>query len=387
MHMTPSSIFLDEDLIAVREQTLRFIDDFVRPAGDEWEKAGMVPREVLQKMGAIGFFGLRVPEQLGGVGYGPLTSAVFAEALGSSTFSGFAATVLVHTDMASPHLLHAGTEEQIARYLPRILTGEIITAIAVTEADAGSDVAGMRSSAKRDGDGWRLNGSKMFITNGVHGNLIFVAARTNPQASGHQGITMFILEPGIDGFSVGRKLDKHGWRSSDTAELIFDDVWVPAENILGEVDKGFYAIMENFQNERLVLAALAVGEAQEALDLTYRHTQNRQAFGATLFDKQTIRHRLAMLQGRVDALRTFAYDTAWRFEQGQEVVKQVSELKALAGELVNDVMYTCQQFHGGMGYMTESPIERMYRDARIGSIGGGATEIMLEEVAKRSYRQ
>ena len=384
--MTNPSIFMNDDLLAVREQTLRFLDDFVRPAGDEWEEAGQVPRDVLRKMGEIGFFGLRVPEALGGVGYGPLASAVFAEALGSSTYSGFAATVLVHTDMASPHLLHAGTDRQIAEYLPRILTGDLITAIAITEADAGSDVAGMRSSAKRDGDGWRLSGSKMFITNGVHGNLVFVAARTNPEATGHQGITMFILEPGMDGFSVGKKLDKHGWRSSDTAELIFDDVWVPEANILGEVDKGFYAIMENFQNERLVLAALAIGESQEALDLTYEHTQNRKAFGATLFDKQTIRHRLAMLQGRVDALRAFAYDTAWRMEQGHDAVRQVSELKALAGELVNDVMYTCQQFHGGMGYMTETPIERMYRDARIGAIGGGATEVMLEEVAKRSYR-
>ena len=384
--MTNPSIFMNDDLLAVREQTLRFLDDFVRPVGDEWEEAGQVPRDVLRKMGEIGFFGLRVPEALGGVGYGPLASAVFAEALGSSTYSGFAATVLVHTDMASPHLLHAGTDEQIAEYLPRILTGDLITAIAITEADAGSDVAGMRSSAKRDGDGWRLNGSKMFITNGVHGNLVFVAARTNPEATGHQGITMFILEPDMDGFSVGKKLDKHGWRSSDTAELIFDDVWVPAANILGEVDKGFYAIMENFQNERLVLAALAIGESQEALDLTYEHTQNRKAFGATLFDKHTIRHRLAMLQGRVDALRAFAYDTAWTMEQGHDAVKQVSELKALAGELVNDVMYTCQQFHGGMGYMTETPIERMYRDARIGAIGGGATEVMLEEVAKRSYR-
>ena len=384
--MTNPSIFMNDDLLAVREQTLRFLDDFVRPAGDEWEEAGQVPRDVLRKMGAIGFFGLRVPEALGGVGYGPLASAVFAEALGSSTYSGFAATVLVHTDMASPHLLHAGTDEQVAEYLPRILTGDLITAIAITEADAGSDVAGMRSSAKRDGDGWRLSGSKMFITNGVHGNLVFVAARTNPEATGHQGITMFILEPGMDGFSVGKKLDKHGWRSSDTAELIFDDVWVPETNILGEVDKGFYAIMENFQNERLVLAALAIGESQEALDLTYEHTQNRKAFGATLFDKQTIRHRLAMLQGRVDALRAFAYDTAWQMEQDHDAVRQVSELKALAGELVNDVMYTCQQFHGGMGYMTETPIERMYRDARIGAIGGGATEVMLEEVAKRSYR-
>ena len=379
------SIYLDDDLLAVRDQTLRFIDDFVKPSGEEWEREGRVPRDVLVKMGEIGFFGLRVSEEAGGVGYGPLASLVFAEALGTSTYSGFAATVLVHTDMASPHILHAGTDEQRARYVPGILSGETITAVAVTEPDAGSDVAGMRTTAKRDGDGWRINGTKMYITNGVYGDVVIVAAKTNTQAAGHRGITMFIVERGTEGFSVGKKLDKHGWRSSDTAELVFDNVWVSDDQVLGEVDRGFYAIMENFQTERLVLAGLALGEAQTALDITYHHTQNRAAFGATLFDKQTIRHRLAMLQARVDAARTFAFHTAWLMQNGHDAVKEVSELKALGGELVNDVMYDCQQFHGGMGYMTESPIERMYRDARIGAIGGGATEVMLEEVAKRSY--
>lgn len=383
--MTAKSIYLNDDLTAIQDQTKRFIDDFVKPNGDQWEEEGGVPRDVLKKMGEIGFFGLRIPEQLGGVGYGPMASAAFAEALGSSTYSGFAATVLVHTDMATPHLVHAGTDAQIEKYLPRCLTGDVITAIGVTEPDAGSDVAGMRTSAKKDGDGWRLNGTKMYITNGVNGDVVFVAARTNPDGTGHQGISIFIVEKGTEGFSVGRKLDKHGWRSSDTAELIFDNVWVSDDAVLGTVDRGFYAIMENFQNERLVLGGLAVGEAQAGLDLTYEHTQNRKAFGATLFDKQTIRHRLAMLQARVDAARSFMYHTAWLIEEGHDAVKEVSELKALAGEMVNEVMYTCQQFHGGMGYMTETPIERMYRDARIGAIGGGATEVMLEEVAKRSY--
>ena len=224
----------------------------------------------------------------------------------------------------------------------------------------------------------------MFITNGVYGDLIIVAAKTEKDA-GSRGITMFLVESGSAGFSVGRALRKHGWLCSDTAELIFNDVWVPEENVLGEVNRGFYSIMENFQNERLVLSSQAVGESQTALDLTLAYTQERSAFGATLYDKQTIQHRLAMLQAKVDAGRQLSYHCAWLMEQGRDAVKEVSGLKAFMGELVNEVMYTCVQFHGGTGYMRESAIERMSRDARIQSIGGGATEVMLQEIAKRSY--
>ncbi|MDH3307560.1 MAG: acyl-CoA dehydrogenase family protein [Acidimicrobiia bacterium] len=376
---------MNEDLLAFRDQTLRFIEEFVKPNGDSWEEQGFVPRDILQKMGGIGFFGLRFPEEYGGLGLGPLASAVFAEALGTSTYSGFAATVLVHTDMASPHLVHAGSPSQREKYLPGVIAGELITGIAITEPDAGSDVAGLRTSARRDGDGWRLNGTKMFITNGVHGGLFFVAARSNPTETGHRGISMFIVEKGTDGFSVGKTLDKHGWLSSDTAELIFDDCWVPGEALLGEEGQGFYSIMQNFQGERLVLSALAIGESQTALDLTYGYTQTRKAFGATLFDKDAIRQRLAMLQARVAAARVFLYHVAWLMEQGTDVVMEISELKALAGELVQEVTYSCQQFHGGTGYIRGTAIERLRRDGRIASIGGGATEVMLEEIAKRSY--
>ncbi len=383
MQPQPPHIYLTDELAAFQDQTRRFIEEEVKPEGEAWEEQGFVPREVLKKMGAIGFFGLRQPEEHGGLGLGPLASCAFAEALGWSTFGGFGATVLVHTDMASPHLLHAGTAEQQERYVPSVVSGDVITAIAVTEPDAGSDVAGIRTTATRDGNGYRLNGSKMFITNGVHGDLMIVAAKTDPAAGSH-GITMFLVERGTDGFSVGRALHKHGWLSSDTAELVFTDAWVPDSNVLGEVNRGFYSIMQNFQNERLVLAAQAVGEAQTAIDLTLAHTQERRAFGAPLYDLQTIQQRLAMLQAKVDAGRQLAYHSAWLMEQGHDAVKQVSGLKAYMGELVNEVLYTCVQFHGGMGYMRESPIERMSRDARIQSIGGGATEVMLQEVAKRS---
>lgn len=378
------NIYLTEELAAFQEQTRRFVEDEVKPVGELWEDEGFVPREVLKKMGEIGFFGLRHPEEYGGLDLGALASCAFAEALGESTFGGFGATVLVHTDMASPHLVHAGTKDQLDRYMAQIVAGDIITAIAVTEPDAGSDVAGIRTTATREGDGYRLNGAKTFITNGVHGDLVIVAAKTTKDA-GSRGITMFLVEKDTEGFGVSRALDKHGWRSSDTAELVFDEVWVGDENVLGEVDRGFYAIMENFQNERLVLAAQAVGEAQTAIDMTLEYTQNRQAFGGKLYDKQTIQHRLAMLQAKIDAGRQLAYHSAWLMEQGVDAVKEVSGLKAYMGELVNEVLYTCVQFHGGMGYMRESAIERMSRDARIQSIGGGATEVMLQEVAKRSH--
>ncbi len=383
--MLKRSIYLTDEIKAFQEQTVAFVENEVKPNAEKWELEGMVPREVLRQMGNIGFFGLQYPEEYGGVDAGAVATAAFAEALGTSTFSGFAITVLVHTDMASPHLFNQGTDSQKERFARKIIAGELITGVAITEPDAGSDVAGLRTTAVSDGEGWRLNGSKMFITNGVHGDLFMVAARTNPELSGSHGISMFMVEAGTPGFTVGRKLDKMGWRCSDTAELIFQDCWVPDENLLGQKDKGFYAVMDNFQNERLVIGAMAVGEAQTALDLTYAHTQQRTAFGAPLFEKQAIRQRLAMLQARVDAARQLVYHTAWLIDQGEKPVREVSEIKALCGELVNDVMYDCLQFHGGMGFIQETTIERMYRDARVQAIGGGATEVMLEEVAKRSY--
>jgi len=256
--------------------------------------------------------------------------------------------------------------------------------VAVTEPDAGSDVAGMKTRAVRDGDDWVLNGSKMFITNGVHGDLFFVAAKTDPNAKGSRGITMFIVEKDMPGFRVGRALKKMGWFCSDTAELVFDNCRVPAENVLGEVNHGFYAIMKNFQNERTVLGAQAIGEASKAIELTLDYVKVRKAFGGVLWDKQAIRQRLSERMAQVEAGRQLVYHAAWLDAQGIECTKEVSMVKAYCGELVNKVMYDCQQFHGGFGYIRESAIERMVRDARIHAVGGGATEVMLEEVAKRA---
>ena len=377
------TIYESDEHVQLREQIARFVDAEVRPHGETWEEQGCVPREVLRRMGALGFFGIRYPEEYGGSAQGAIASAILAEECGFSGYGGFSATVLVHTDMASPHLAHAGSKVQLDRWFAKVIAGELITAVAVTEPDAGSDVAAIRTRARRDGDEYVLNGAKMFITNGVYADLYFVAAKTDPEAKGSRAISIFAVEKGTPGFSVGRSLRKHGWLCSDTAELVFDNCRVPAFNLLGEENRGFYAIMRNFQNERLVLGAMAVGECRRALQITREYVTTRKAFGGVLADKQAIRQRLAMAEARTEAARQLVYHSAWLVEQGRDAVREVSMVKALCGELVSQVMYDCLQFHGGAGYLRESEIERMARDARIHSIGGGATEVMLEEIAKR----
>ncbi|MEO8144724.1 MAG: acyl-CoA dehydrogenase family protein [Betaproteobacteria bacterium] len=372
----------DQTLPMLRETLRRFVEKEVAPRAHVWEEQGFVPREVLREMGKLGFLGLRYAEEYGGGALDARATALLAEELGRSTFSGFAITVLVHTDMASPHLVNAGSPDQIRQYLPGIVEGKLITAVAVTEPDAGSDVKAIRTSARRDGNDYVLKGSKMFITNGALADLYFVAAKTDP-AAGSKGISIFIVEKGMKGFSVGRRLEKMGWRSSDTAELVFDDCRVPAANLLGEENRGFYAIMKNFQNERIAIAAMAMGEASKAIELTLKYVRTRKAFGATLWEKQAIRQRLAMLAAKVEAGRQLVLHAAALDAQGRDCVKEVSMAKAYCAELLNDVVYDCLQFHGGFGYIKESAIERMYRDARVQTIGGGATEVMLEEVAKR----
>ena len=380
--MTHRNAYMNDELEAIYDQTVEFVSKEVTPHGEAWEKAGKVPREVLQQMGDLGMLGLRVPEEYGGLGMGMLASATFSEALGVSTFAGFDVTVLVHTDMAGPHLFNSGSPEQLDRWAPGVVSGETILSIGVSEPDAGSDVAGIRTKAVKDGDGWRINGTKTFITNAVHGQMTIIAARTDPDSK--YGISMFLVPADTEGFLVEKKLDKHGWRCSDTAQLSLDDVWVPDEQLLGTPHRGFYETMKNFQNERMVLVGMGVGAAQAAIDMTVEYCQDRPAFGGHLFDLGAIRQRMAMNQAKVDGVRAAMYHAAWLGDQGLDNVRAMSGAKAWGCEVVNEVMYDCVQFHGGMGYMRESTIERMYRDARILPIGGGATEVMLEEVAKRA---
>ena len=383
---SPTPFFTPEHEM-LRATVRRFVDERVRPHAQAWEEQGFVPRDVLREMGELGLLGIRFDPEHGGSGLDTLATVVLAEELGRSTYGGFAITVLVHTDMASPHLAHAGSPAQLARWMPDLIAGRKIAAVAMTEADAGSDLASMRTTARRqtgpDGaEQWVLNGSKMYITNGVHGDVYFVAAKTGEPGRNHQ-VSMFVSEKGTPGFTVAPPLKKQGWLSSDTAELGFDDCRIPAHCLLGQEHRAFYALVKNLQNERIVLGAQAIGEASCAIELTLDWVTQRRAFGAPLWDKQAIRQRLAMRSAQVEACRALIHQTAWRDAQGQQVVKEVSMIKALAGTLVNEVMYDCLQFHGGFGYIRESAIERMARDARIHSIGGGATEVMLDEIAKR----
>ncbi len=381
--MTARSIYETPTVEALRDQLRRFVDREVRPAADAWEEAGSVPREILRRMGDLGFLGIRHPASHGGSELDALATVAFAEELSRSTYGGFAITVLVHTDMASPHLARFGTPAQKDRWLPGIVSGRIIAGVAVTEPGGGSDVQALRMTARRRGGGWVLNGTKTFITNGVLGDLFFVAARTDPEAKGSRGISMFAVEAGTPGFRVGRRLDKMGWRSSDTAELVFEECELPGDALLGEENRGFYAIMENFQNERIVLGAMAVAESRAAIDLTLEHVRQRRAFGGSLWDKQAVRLRLAELAAQTEAARQLVLHAAWLCAGGRDATREVSMVKALCGELTNRVTHACQQFHGGAGYMRGTAIERMVRDARVQSIGGGATEVMLEEIAKR----
>jgi acyl-CoA dehydrogenase len=376
-------MLFSEEHEMLRRQVRRFVETEIIPNGEKWEREGNVPREFIKRMGELGFLGIGFPEAYGGSAMDIFGWVVLAEELGRSTFAGVVGVATVHALMAAPHLLHAGTEAQLAQYMPGIVTGDILTAIAISEVEAGSDVSAMRTKATRTDGGWRINGTKFWISNGVNADLYFVAARTEPNGESANGISMFIVERNTPGFKVGRKLDKLGFRASDTAELIFDDCFVPESQLLGIEHRGFYAVMANFQTERLILSTLNIAEIFTALRLTIEYVRERKTFGVPLIDRQVLRQRLAMLMTRAEAGKQLVYSAASLMAQGKPAVLQVSMAKAYCGELVNEVMYQCLQCHGGAGFLAGTPIERMFRDARLYSIGGGATEVMLEEVAKR----
>ncbi|HSO49593.1 MAG TPA: acyl-CoA dehydrogenase family protein, partial [Acidimicrobiia bacterium] len=320
MRKDPKSIYMTDDLEAIRAQSREYVEREIVPRAQAWEQGG-VPREVLDEMGRLGFFGLRIPEEHGGIGLGTMASVVFAEELGRSTFGGFSITVLVHTDLATPYVLQFGTEDQKARWLPAMASGELLTAIGVTEPDAGSDVAAIRTIARRDGEDFVLNGTKMFITKGGIADLVFIAAKTDSTAKGSRGISIFAVERDTPGFKASRSMDKMGWHSSNTVELTLEDARVPALNLVGEENQGFYYIMANFQNERLAIMGQSLGEAQRALELTIEHVKGRSAFGSALWNKQTIRHRIAQRQTEIDAGRELTYHAAWLIDQGEDATR------------------------------------------------------------------
>lgn len=373
-------IFKEEHNI-LRESLKRFVENEIVPHVDQWEEERYIPKEIFKQMGEMGYLGIRHPVEYGGSGGDIFMTLVLAEEIARCRSAGVMAAVTMHTDMASPHLARKGNEEQKQKYLPRIISGEIRCGIAVTEPDAGSDVAGIKTTARRNGDSYILNGSKTFITNGYNAEILFVAAKTSPEA-GHRGISIFIVEKDTHGFSA-KKLEKMGWLASDTAELTFEDCRIPRENLLGEENRGFYYIMNNFQDERLVISAICVSHAQQAMEDTIAYAQARQTFGKNLSEHQAIRHKLADIAIQIEAGRQLVYHAARMYAWGLDWSKEISICKAFCAEMINRVAYDCLQIHGGFGYMKEYPIERMYRDVRVWSIGGGATEVMKNDIAKR----
>jgi acyl-CoA dehydrogenase len=381
----------DEHHEMFRQAVRAFIQKEVEPHIEEWEEAGQIPKSIWPRMGELGFLGVEYDEKYGGAGADVLTTAVLCEEMARARCASLAMAVGVHTDMASPHLYWTGSEALKEKYLPAICRGEMLTAIAVTEPGGGSDVAAIRTRARRDGDHYVLDGSKMFITNGVMADLYFVAARIqdpSPQRGEgerrrHRGISMFLVERSTPGFSVSRKLDKMGNRASDTAELAFQDMRVPATNLLGQEGAGFYEVMRVFQRERLVAGLHAVAGCERALQDTIAYVQQRHAFDEPLAKKQVIRHRIADLATLIEAGRWLTYAALLKFRDREDAVKEISMVKLFTAEMAQKVAYECVQLHGGYGYMREYPIERFFRDIRLMTIGGGTSEIMREIIAKQ----
>ena len=368
-----------------RQAVRSFVEKEVAPHIEEWEEAGQIPKSIWPRMGQLGFLGVEYDEKYGGGGADFLTTVVLCEEMARSRCASIAMAVGVHTDMASPHLYWAGSEALKEKYLPAICRGEALTAIAVTEAGGGSDVAAIKTRAVRDGDHYIINGSKMFITNGVMADIYFVAARLGSAGEGrrHQGISMFLVERDTPGFSVSRKLDKMGNRASDTAELAFQDMRVPAENLLGQEGGGFYEVMRIFQRERLVAGIHTVAGCERALEDTIAYVQQRQAFDAPLSRKQVVRHKIADMATLLEAARWLTYAACLKFQDREESVKEISMVKLFCGDIAQKIAYDCVQLHGGYGYMREYSIERFFRDIRLLTIGGGTSEIMKEIIAKQ----
>ena len=377
-------LFKDEHEM-LRRSIRAFVEKEVTPHVGAWEEAGRIPRELWRRLGELGFLGLEFPVEYGGGGADFVASVVLGEEMARCRSGGVAFSVLVHTDMSSPWLARYGTEAQKRKYLPGIVRGETVCALGITEPGAGSDMAALATRAVRDGDVYRLTGSKIFITNGVYGDLYFVAARTGPgtPARRHDGISMFLVERGLPGFTVSRKLDKMGMRASDTAELAFLDCPVPAESLLGVEGRGFQQLAAGLQRERIMAAVLALAGADQALEDTLRYLGERTAFGEPLAQRQALRHRVADLATELEAARQLVYHAASLYSEGAECVTEVSMAKLFATETANRVAYHAVQLHGGYGYMREFPVERFARDVRLWTIASGTSEVMREIIAKR----
>ena len=365
-----------------RETVSRFVQQEITPNVNDWEQQEQIPRELFRRMGELGLLGIEYPVKYGGAEAEFWMTVVLAEELARCRSGGTAFSIIVHTDMSSPWIASLGTEEQKAKYLPGITSGQTVCALAITEPDVGSDMSSISTRAVRDGDDWIIDGSKTYITNGVYGDLYFVAARTRETGRKHQQISLFLVERGSPGLSVSKKLSKTGMWASDTAELVFEGVRVPGTNLLGQEGKGFYQLAAGLQRERLLSAVLCISAAGQTLTDTVEFLSQRQAFGKSLSNFQVLRHRIADLLTEVEAARQLTYHAVRKFAAGEDCTTEVSMAKLFASETVNRVSYQCVQMHGGLGYMRELPVERFARDYRLWTIAAGTSEMMREIIAR-----
>lgn len=365
-----------------RNAVKKFVEKEIKPNVNEWETIGETPRSLFKKCGELGYFGIKFPEEYGGIGADHIMEAVFIEEITKCGAGGVGASIVAQSGIALTPLWRFGNDKQKNKYLKPGILGERIAALGITEPNAGSDVSAISTNAINKGDYYLLNGSKTFITNGVNADFVIVAAKTSDQPR-HRNISLFIVESGWEGYSVGKKLDKLGWRSSDTGEIFFENVKVPKDNLIGKVNEGFKYIMINFQWERIILALTSIALAEKALEEAIQYSKERIQFGGPLTQFQVLRHKMVDMSVDIEKARSITYRTVYQFEKGKDVTTEATMAKAYAAEMVSRVCDQALQIHGGNGYMMEFPVQRYWRDARIQSIGGGTTQIMNEILTKQ----
>lgn len=377
-----TQIYFNKDHDMVRRSVREFVDKEINPYMDEWEEKGEAPlHELFKKMGDLGFLGIRYDTAYGGQGLDYWYDTVFLEELGRIHGSGLPVAIAVQTHMATPAIYEFGSDYLKETYLKPAIAGDMVTAIAVTEPGAGSDVSAIQTTAKKDGESYIINGSKTYITNGTQADFLTLLARTS-EDPGYHSFSLFVVPTDLAGFKVSRKLDKLGLRSSDTAELFFDDLRVPAENLIGREGEGFIYQMQQFQHERFSAIPMSYISAEETMAMTVEHIRQRIVFGKPLISRQVLRHRLADWQTETECLRQLTYHIVRMKESGLDVTREVSMAKLYAARLLIKVADGCLQMYGGLGFMNEMLISRSYRDARLVAIGGGTDEIMREIIAK-----
>ncbi|RJP26776.1 MAG: acyl-CoA dehydrogenase [Actinobacteria bacterium] len=374
------SLFFNEEHEMLRQSIREFVEKELAPHAEEWEEEGLFPDWVFKRMGELGYLGLHYPEEYGGGGGDYFTNIVLAEEITRCGSGSLGMAIAVQVGMATPPVLKFGTEEQKQKYLVPAIAGDKIACLGITEPGAGSDVASLATYAEKVNGGWRVNGNKIFITNGYRANFMTLVARTE-KVKGYKGMSLFLVDTDTPGFVVNRKLDKVGCRASDTAEIFFEDMMLPEDAMLGEEGRGFYNIMWELQGERLIGSALAIAGAKLTLEGAIAYTKEREQFGKPICKNQAIAHRIADLATKLEAAEALTYLCAWKVDQGEYPVKEISMAKLIGAQVAYEVADEAMQFMGGYGYMMEYPVQRSWRDARLGRIGGGTDEIMREIIA------